>query len=43
METVRFICEFFFGNLWHWLGLVIIVMIICGRPIVGLGDTKTKI
>ena len=22
MEIVRYICEFFFTNFWHWLGLV---------------------
>lgn len=23
METVKFVCEFFFCNFWHWLGLLI--------------------
>ena len=23
METVKFVCEFFFTNFWHWLGLTI--------------------
>lgn len=25
METVKYICEFFFGSFWHWLGLVILI------------------
>lgn len=23
METVKFVCEFFFTDFWHWLGLII--------------------
>lgn len=23
-ESVKFVCEFFFTNFWHWLGLVIV-------------------
>lgn len=23
METVKFVCEFFFDDYWHWLGLTI--------------------
>ena len=23
MEIVKFVCEFFFTNFWHWLGLTI--------------------
>lgn len=26
MEIVRYICEFFFCNFWHWLGLFFIVL-----------------
>lgn len=25
METIKYLCEFFFTNFWHWLGLVILV------------------
>ena len=25
METVKYICEFFFCNFWHWLGLWVLV------------------
>lgn len=23
METMKFVCEFFFNDFWHWLGLTI--------------------
>lgn len=25
METVKYLCEFFFGNFWHWLGGVVLL------------------
>ena len=25
MEVVKYICEFFFGNFWHWLLLWILI------------------
>lgn len=25
MEVTRYLCEFFFTNFWHWLGLVIVL------------------
>ena len=27
MEITKYLCEFFFTNFWHWLGLVVIVSI----------------
>lgn len=29
METVRFVCEFFFDDFWHWLGLFVILCVVC--------------
>lgn len=26
MEVTKYLCEFFFTNFWHWLGLVIVLM-----------------
>lgn len=26
METVKYLCEFFFTDFWHWMGLVILVV-----------------
>lgn len=28
METVEYICNFFFGNFWHWLGLFLIAFVV---------------
>lgn len=28
MEIVKYLCEFFFCNFWHWLGLFFIVLAI---------------
>lgn len=25
MEIVKYLCEFFFTNFWHWLGLVVVL------------------
>jgi D-alanyl-lipoteichoic acid acyltransferase DltB (MBOAT superfamily) len=25
MEITKYLCEFFFSNFWHWLGLLLIV------------------
>ena len=25
MEVVKYLCEFFFTNFWHWLGLVLLI------------------
>lgn len=25
MEVAKYLCEFFFGNFWHWLGLWILI------------------
>lgn len=30
MEIVKYICEFFFTNFWHWLGLLILLAVIFG-------------
>lgn len=34
MEIVKYLCEFFFGNFWHWLGLVIALFAL--KPIIGI-------
>jgi hypothetical protein len=28
METVKFLCEFFFGNFWHWLGMFLCLTLV---------------
>lgn len=34
MEIVKYLCEFFFGNFWHWLGLLFIIATICGMGVI---------
>ena len=34
METAKFICEFFFGNFWHYLGLWFLCATLAGTRIV---------
>lgn len=34
METVVYLCDFFFTNFWHWLGLIIIISTIRGIKII---------
>lgn len=31
MEIVKFVCEFFFGNFWHFLGLLLLCETIGGH------------
>jgi hypothetical protein len=33
MNIVKYLCEFFFCNFWHWLGLAIITMLLMCRHI----------
>lgn len=43
MQTVKFLCEFFFTNFWHWLGLLVIIMAIFKLPIsVKLNNQEKK-
>lgn len=30
MEIVKYLCEFFFEDIWHFLGLVVLLYIIFG-------------
>lgn len=34
--------EFFFGNFWHWLGLVVIIAIIFGGRLLVIGNKEEK-
>jgi len=36
MEIAKYLCEFFFTNFWHWLGLVIIIAIFIDGVILNL-------
>lgn len=42
MEVTKYLCEFFFTNFWHWLGLVIILAIVFRFGIISLGNNFTE-
>lgn len=39
METVQYLCEFFFGNFWHYIGLVILVGIVFRMPLINFDNS----
>lgn len=44
MEITKYLCEFFFTNFWHWLGLVVILsMVFRFRPVSFITDNSRKI
>lgn len=44
MEIVKYLCEFFFTNFWHWLGLVVILAVVFRFGIVSfITDNSKKI
>ena len=40
MEVVKYLCEFFFGNFWHWLGLIFLLGEICSISFVRIIKDK---
>lgn len=42
MVALRYICEFFFTNFWHWIGLVIVLMTLCPFNHVRIGKPKKE-
>ena len=40
METVKFICEFFFTNFWHWLGGLCYLVIIFGATLIKINQNR---
>ena len=42
MGVTKYLCEFFFTNFWHWLGLVIILAIVFRFGIISLGNKFTE-
>lgn len=39
MEIVKYLCEFFFDDFWHWLGLIILVDVI---PVIRFVSVNSK-
>lgn len=42
MQVLKYICEFFFTNFWHWLGLVSILCIIFRVELISFNNNKNK-
>lgn len=41
MEIVKYLCEFFFTNFWHFLGLLCVVVAIFGdKPLIKIGGSN---
>ena len=40
MEIVKYLCEFFFTNFWHWLGLLFVLAEIFGLPLIYINSNK---
>lgn len=40
MEIVKFICEFFFTNFWHWLGGLCYLAIIFDATLIKINKNK---
>ena len=39
MEIVKYLCEFFFTNFWHWSGLLFVLAVIfCGHGLINIGN-----
>ncbi len=36
------IIEFFFGNFWHWLGLILVLAVVFGRGVIRIENSKSK-
>lgn len=44
MEITKYLCEFFFTNFWHWLGLVVILAVVFRFGLVSfITDNSRKI
>ena len=42
MEVVKYICEFFFGNFWHWLELALLLSVIVVRPTITIKSKRVE-
>ena len=39
METIKFLCTFFFGNFWHWLGGLVYLCVICRIGLITISNS----
>ena len=42
MEITKYLCEFFFTNFWHWLGLVVILAVVFRFGLVSFTTDKSR-
>lgn len=42
MEVTRYLCEFFFTNFWHWLGLLIILAVVFKFGLISFITDRSK-
>lgn len=40
MEIAKYLCEFFFTNFWHWLGLAALLGIVFGNELIKIDSNK---
>lgn len=40
METIKFLCEFFFDDYWHFLGGFVYLVVICGFRLISININK---
>lgn len=42
MAIIKFLCEFFFTNFWHWLGGLCYLAVLAGTAIIKFSNTKKE-
>ena len=42
MAIIKFLCEFFFTNFWHWIGGLFYLSVLAGAAIIKFSDTKKE-
>ena len=42
MEITKYLCEFFFTNFWHWLGLVVILSVTFRFGLISFINDKSR-
>ena len=42
MEITKYLCEFFFNDFWHWLGLTTMLCVVCNIRLLELNIGKKQ-
>lgn len=40
MTVLQYLCEFFFGNFWHFCGLVVVICLLVVIPVAAIAGVK---